>query len=344
MLLHALLDAAQREQEIAAQIVAARCQRGQVGSFRLGLGSIKRGGRACEVVGDAQRFGDAELGLAAADIVGCAGKRGLEMWPRLARRAEIEMQPPGQQRQSDGVGVFASKRQATLGILERGGEPACLAQPLGRDPIGLGGPRVAGTVEVLGAQLGFAIAQPVGRTAMQAARRLRQQRGVGRFLDQRVGEHQDGAFAYQQSAVDQWPRIVRGLVRQAPAAPAAEALAQHRCRLQGGPVGPPQPVEPGLHQATDGARQRRRFGLRGTQRQLLQEQRIAARASHEAGDLSLVDHAGRSLGQAPHGVTAKRSQLDHDQRCAAELAAERSVQRIALRPRRRQQHQRPRHG
>ena len=145
-----------------------------------------------------------------------------------------------------------------------------------------------------------------------------------------MGEHQDGAFAYQQSAVDQRPRIVRGLVGQRLQRRQQETLAQHRCRLQGGPVGPPQPVEPGLHQAADRARQRRRFGLRGTQRQLLQEQRIAARASHEAGDLSLVDHAGRSLGQAPHGITAKRSQLDHDQRCAAELAAERHVQRIAL--------------
>jgi hypothetical protein len=139
-------------------------------------------------------------------------------------------------------------------------------------------------------------------------------------------------------------RIERGLVGQCLQCRQQEALAQHRCRLHGGPVGPLQPVEPGLHQAADRARQRRPFGLRGAQRQLLKEQRIAARPSHEAGDLGLVDHAGRGLGQPPHGVSAKRSQLDHHHRRAAELAAERSVQRIALRPRRRQQHHRPRHG
>ena len=118
MLPHALLDAAQREQEIAAQIVAARGQRRQVGRFRLGLGAVEGRGRAGKIVGDAQRFGDAELGLAAADIVGCARKRGLKMWPRQARRAEIQMQPPGQQGQSDDIVVAAGEFQATLGILE----------------------------------------------------------------------------------------------------------------------------------------------------------------------------------------------------------------------------------
>ena len=117
-----------------------------------------------------------------------------------------------------------------------------------------------------------------------------------------------------ESAVDQRPRIVRGLVGQRLQCWQQEALAQHRGRLQGGPVVPLQPVEPRLHQAADRARQRRRCDLRGAQRQLLQEQRIAARTRHEAGDLGFVGDARRSLRQAPHGVAAKRSQLDHDQR------------------------------
>ena len=117
-----------------------------------------------------------------------------------------------------------------------------------------------------------------------------------------MGEHQHVAVANQKPAVDQGPRVVAGLGRQGLQGGQIEALPQHRCGLQRGTVGPCQAIEAGLDQAADRSRQQRRFGLRGTQRQLLEEQRIATRARHEALDHRLVDRTCGSLCEPLHGI------------------------------------------
>ena len=117
-----------------------------------------------------------------------------------------------------------------------------------------------------------------------------------------MGEHQHVAVANQKPAVDQGPRVVARLGRQGLQGGLIEALPQHRCGLQRATVGPCQAIEAGLDQAADRSRQQRRLGLRGTQRQLLEEQRIATRARHEALDHRLVDRTCGGLCEPLHGI------------------------------------------
>ncbi len=120
----------------------------------------------------------------------------------VARRAEIELQVPSKQKQRYGISLVARQRQAAFGPFQSGRKVPGSTQLHGGKPIGFCRARITSPIQMIGAQVQFVFPQRVSCLAMEGARPLTEQRGVGRFLYERMIEHDHAIARLEQSRLD----------------------------------------------------------------------------------------------------------------------------------------------
>ena len=323
-------DVAAGKAEIAAQVVDARGLGEEALRRRGCLGALQVGERPVKVVGHALDRGKADPGPAALGVVRGRVQRPLVGHERLGHDAEVVQDVALEQGERGPVGWRGRELEAAPDQPQR----RLVAVPgrlgAGGDQVGAGGPGVLRPVEVLGVEDGVARLEPARRAAVQLTASAPQEAVVDRVAYQRVGEEIAAVgLPPDQQVRHKAVRDIAGPFQRMGEHGGVEALPQHGGGLQRGLVGRFEPVEPGLHQAPDRARDGDVRPLLGVAQELLEEERVARGAPDAA-----LGHGGvggkERLGQRSRRGRIEGAEIDRQERAVPGLGAPSLVERVFL--------------
>ena len=323
-------DVAAGKAEIAAQVVDARGLGEETLRSRGCLGALQVGERPVKIVGHALDRGKADPGPAALGVVRGHVKRPLVGHERLGHDAEVVQDVALEQGERGPVGLRGRERETAPYQPQR----RLVAVPgrlsAGGHQVGAGGPGVLRAVEVLGVEDRVARLEPAARAAVQLTAAAPQEAVVDRVAYQRVGEEIAAVgLPPHQHVRHKAIRDIAGPFQGMGEHGGVEALPQHGGGLQRGLVSRFEPVEPGLHQAPDRARDGDVRPLLGVAQELLEEERVASGAPHAALGHSGVGGEER-LGQRSRRGRIEGAEVDREERAVPGLGAPSLVERVAL--------------
>ena len=339
VLAHAVGVAAERKEEVAAQVMQARQVERERGSGGQRLGLVERGEAVGDAVVDAHACGHRDQRSCAFAGVRGGLERGTRRLDRLARPADLDEQPAARHQQCESRLLRDGEREAALDQRQRRGVAKLLGEREARVEVRGGGARIVGTVEVLGGEHAVAVREPLGGAGVQGAPALVEQRCVGTVADQRMAEHELAAVGADEEVLDQETRVVAGAVEKMAQRFHRETLAEHRGRLQGRLVFAGEAVHARVDERLDRAGQAGLRGGAGIEEQLEQEQRVAFGALDAARD-QRRRHGRGERGQSLRILARQRSEVDPGERRAVQRGAPGARARIAGEARRHHQQQR----
>lgn len=176
--------------------------------------------------------------------------------------------------------------------------------------------------------------EPFRSPSMQGLARLAEERSVGGVPDQRVPEYDLRAAGSQHSRACEPRQIHLASAKDVPEGVGIETLAQRRRRLNRLPVGRPESVDAGQDKPP------KRGGQVGAKKfvrvaqQLIEKQGIAG-SSREATLPNVFGHVDR-LGELLRLIRTQRAEIQCDKGRSTRRVAERGIEALVVRPRRRQ--------
>ena len=313
--------AAERKQQVAAQVVQADSSSSSAASAA--SGSASSSAARPSAMRSLRRIPAAPAISACARSPGAgrrleSGSRGLD---RFRGTAELEHQPASRHEEGEADLVRRGEGQAALDQGERRRMAELRRDCVARRQVRRRGTRILGAVEVFRGKREVARLEPLGGPAMEEAASLVQQRFVGAVADERVAEHELAAVGTDEEVLDQQPAVVARAVEQMAQRIGRESLAEDGGGLQRYLVVARQPVHARVDQRLDRPGQARLRGLAGIEEKLEKKERVAFGALDAAGDDGRRHR--RRLGRQPAALRRCsrardrcRSAARHGARCA----------------------------
>ena len=224
MLAQAFNMTAEREQQVAAQVVQARQVERTRGGDGQRLGLVERGEAFGDAVVEAHARGHDDQGLGPFGRADGAIEREAAGVDGFDRTAEIDQQSAARHQQREADRLLGGDRQAAVDQRQCGLVMKLRAQGLARGEIGAGGAGIVGPVEMLGGERQVARREPFGGAGVQGAAALVQQRRIGAVANEGVAEQELAAVGANQEVLLQQATVVGLVVDQiAAASPACSA-------------------------------------------------------------------------------------------------------------------------
>ena len=331
------LDIADREIDVAPEVVHA----GEISDELLALGGLLRARQKLqgflESLAESKALGKPELRMAAHVIVGGRGDRGAVAGDRGGDVAEVALQIAAEAQKLVPIRLPARNLQPARRRLQRRLDAKRGALLNRGGQIGARRPLVVGAIEMLRAQQRIFALEPLGGLEMQGFASGPEQRSVGPLLDQRVGEQIVVALGKHERMADEPVANISGVAHQVAKQRQIEALPDNGGGLERLAVQRGEAVHARQHEVAEGRRDRVGGALLRVPQQLLQEQRVAARAL-DAGSRDLLGGVDEAAGEAQRFLRAQRTEIERCERGPATARPPSGVDGIAL-DARRQDHQ-----
>ena len=188
--------------------------------------------------------------------------------------------------------------------------------------------------EVDGVKQQVAILEPFRSPPMQGLSRFAEERSVGGVPDQRVSECDFRAAWSQHSRAREPRQIHLTSAKDVPEGVGIKTLAKRRSRLNRLPVLRPEPVDAGQDKPPEGGGQFGAHKFVGVAQQLIEKKRIAS-SPREATPPNIFGHVD-SLGELLRFIRTQRAEIQCDKGRSTRRVAERGIEALVVRPRRRQ--------
>ena len=330
----AFVHAPGREEQVPSEMMTLRQERGQ--SF---LSASRWAASSCSSApGISSRMRSADANPIRVGAFGSRSQIERQGFPKRRRRfprsPEFQTNPRLEERQLRAINVVTAKSESGLREVE-GLRGTVSSEPVfGRPPVRRCSLRGPCLFQVDGVKERVAILEPFRGPSVQRLSCFAEERSVRGVPDQSVSECDFRAARAQHSGAREARQIQLASANDVSEGVGIKTLAKGRSRLKWPPCPVPQSVNAGQDQPPEGGGQVGAEKFLGVAQQLIEKQRIAggAREATPANVFGRVD----SLGELLRLIWTQRAKIQSDERRSTRRVAQRRIESLVVRPRRRQ--------